>query len=273
MYIRQRAGKSMKHIGKYIHLWTKLTVNSFLVSLTSRLSAILFFIGKLLRFVFFGVFLIVLFSKTQGIADYTLMQGIFFFLTFNLIDTATQLFFREVYRFRQLVVSGDFDLVLIKPMNPLFRALVGGADPLDLLMLIPYVWALIFVGRRVGDITVTNATIYGLLLANGFIIATGFHILVLALAIVTTEIDHAIMIYRDVTSMGRLPIDIYREPLRSILTFVVPVGVMMTFPAKALFGFLSPGLIAMSLLVGGLFFLLSIRVWKYALTKYASASS
>ncbi len=233
----------------------------------------LFLVGKLLRFIFFGVFLIVLFSKTQFIANYTLMQGLFFFLTFNLIETATQLFFREVYRFRQLVVSGDFDLVLVKPMNPLFRALAGGADPLDLLMLIPYVWALIFVGGNIGNLTVSGVMVYGVLLVNGFLIATGFHILVLALAIVTTEIDHAIMIYRDVTSMGRLPIDIYREPLKSFLTFVIPVGVMMTFPAKALFGLLSPGFIAISLLVGGLFFLFSVRIWKYALTKYASASS
>ena len=263
----------MKHIRKYIVLWTKLTVNSFLISLTSRLSALLFLIGKLLRFAFFGVFLIVLFSKTQFIANYTLLQGLFFFLTFNLIDTATQLFFREVYRFRQLVVSGDFDLVLVKPMNPLFRALAGGADPLDLLMLIPYVWALLYVGSKIGQVTLLHIGAYVILLINGFLIATGFHILVLALAIVTTEIDHAIMIYRDVTSMGRLPIDIYREPLKSLLTFVIPVGVMMTFPAKALFGLLSPSFIAISLMVGGLFFLFSIRIWKYALTKYASASS
>ena len=260
-------------MGKYVHLWVKLTVNSFLVSLTSRLSAILFLIGKLLRFIFFGVFLVVLFSKTQGIADYTLMQGLFFFLTFNLIDTATQLFFREVYRFRQLVVSGDFDLVLIKPMSPLFRALVGGADPLDLLMLIPYVWALIYVGSKIGQVTLVHMSAYVLLLVNGFVIATGFHILVLALAIVTTEIDHAVMIYRDITSMGRVPVDIYREPLRSIITFGIPVGVMMTFPAKALFGLLSPSLIVISLLVGGLFFFFSVRMWRYALTKYASASS
>ena len=263
----------MKHVGKYVHLWVKLTANSFLVSLTSRLSAILFLMGKLFRFIFFGVFLIVLFSKTEGIADYTLMQGLFFFLTFNLIDTATQLFFREVYRFRQLVVSGDFDLVLIKPMSPLFRALVGGADPLDLLMLIPYVWALIYVGSKIGQVTLVHMSAYMLLLVNGFVIASGFHILVLALAIVTTEIDHAVMIYRDITSMGRVPVDIYREPLRSIITFGIPVGVMMTFPAKALFGLLSPGVIALSLFIGGVFLFISVRMWKYALTKYASASS
>ncbi|MFZ5844839.1 MAG: ABC-2 family transporter protein [Patescibacteria group bacterium] len=217
--------------------------------------------------------MLALFSGTKTIAGYNLKQALLFFLTYNLIDTATQLFFREVYRFRQLVVTGDFDLVLVKPMSALFRALAGGADPLDLLMLIPYIGSLIYVAGNLSDLTLGGVALYLLLLANGFLLATAFHIVVLALAVVTTEIDHTIMIYRDLTSMGRVPVDIYREPLRSILTFVVPVGLMMTFPAKALLGILKPVPVLASLALSGLFIYLSLRLWRYALTLYSSASS
>ncbi len=197
----------------------------------------------------------------------------FFFMTFNLLDTITQLLYREVYRFRQLIVTGDFDLVLVKPMNALFRALAGGADPLDLIMLVPYVGALLYVGLQLGPLSIFNILLYVVLFANGFLIATAFHIFILALAVVTTEIDHAVMMYRDVTSMGRLPVDIYREPLRSIITFIVPIGVMMTFPAKAFMGLLSPQTIIFSLFLGLLFIVLSLKAWRYALSRYASASS
>ncbi len=263
----------MKKLIKYFHLWTKLTTNAFIISLTSRLSASVFFIGKVLRFLFFTVFLLTLFSQTQLLSGYNVLQMLFFYLTFNLLDTLTQLLFREAYRFRPLVVSGDLDLVLIKPMSPLFRGLMGGADPLDLLMLIPYIGALIVIAQRLGNVTVGSVSVYIVLFVNGFIIATGFHILVLALAIVTTEIDHALMIYRDITSMGRVPVDIYHEPLRSILTFAVPVGIMMTFPAKAFLGLLSPWFIILSIGLGIVFFAVCLRVWRYALSKYASASS
>ncbi|MBI5619351.1 ABC-2 family transporter protein [Candidatus Gottesmanbacteria bacterium] len=263
----------MRTLFKYSSLWWLLTVNSFQIVLTSRTSATLFVIAKLLRFVFFAVFLFALFAGTQVIANYSLLQAVIFYLTFNLIDTATQLFFREVYRFRQQVVSGDFDLVLVKPSSPLFRALAGGADPLDLIMLIPYVSSLVYAVSRLGSLHITTVGLYILLLMNGFFIATGFHILVLALAVATTEIDHAIMIYRDITSMARLPVDIYREPLRSFITFVVPVGVMMTFPAKALFGLLTPTAVIVSFLIGIAFLLVSVRVWGASLTRYASASS
>lgn len=262
----------MSAFRKYFHLWFKLTMNSFMAILTSRFGSVLFLIGKILRFVLFSVFLLTLFTKTQFLAGYSLYQTLFFYLTFNLIDTTTQLFFREVYRFRPMVVSGDFDLVLVKPISPLFRALAGGADPLDLFMLIPYIGALIYIGSTL-HVDVWRGGLYIILIANALVIAAGFHILVLALAILTTEIDHAIMIYRDLTNMGRMPVDIYHEPLRSLITFVIPVGVMMTFPAKALMGVLSPAFTVISLVFGLLFILVCHRLWQYALSRYASASS
>jgi ABC-2 type transport system permease protein len=95
----------------------------------------------------------------------------------------------------------------------------------------------------------------------------------MALGIITLEIDHTIMIYRDLTSLGRFPIDIYKEPLKSILTFVIPVGVMVTLPAKALIGLISPVGVLISFVVGILAIFLSARFWKYALRFYTSASS
>lgn len=263
----------MNSFMKYFRLWQKLTVNSFLISLTGRFSAMLFLTGKFFRFIFFIIFLLAVFTNTQFLSNYSALQMIFFFLSFNILDNVTQLFFREVYRFRPLIITGQFDLVLVKPMNPLFRALAGGADPLDVIMLIPYIGALIYVGGKIGNVTWSSFSVYLILLVNGFVIATGFHILVLSLAILTTEIDHTIMIYRDLTSMGRVPVDIYQEPLRGILTFVIPVGIMMTFPAKAFLGLMSPFFIALSLIFGIIFFLVCLRFWRYALSQYASASS
>ncbi len=241
--------------------------------LLDRWNASIFLLGKLLRFVFFTIFLFALFAKIPEIHGYSKYQMIFFFLNFNVLDTMAQLFYREVYRFRPMVVSGDFDLVLTKPMSPLFRALAGGADPLDFYMLVLYIGLLIFVIFQLGSFSLIGVISYVTLLFNGFLIATAFHILVLALAIVTTEVDHAIMIYRDLTMMGRVPVDMYQEPLRGILTFALPVGIMMTFPAKAMLGLLSPWAILLAFILGSLFFVLCLRVWHYALSKYSSASS
>lgn len=258
---------------KYTKVWFLYAMNSFQVQMNVRWVLILFLLAKILRFFIFSLFIVILVGKTKVLAGYSLNQTIFFFLSFNLIDIFTQLLFREVYRFRPAVVSGNFDFYLSKPLNPLFRALVTGPDILDFFTLIPLVLATFYYVNLMHIGSLFSLITYILMLIVGFMIALAFHILVLALAILTTEIDHAVMLYRDVIAMGRMPIDIYIEPIRSILTFIIPVGIMMTFPAKSLLGLLSPELMIYAVIFTALIFYLSLKSWEYALKRYASASS
>lgn len=258
---------------KYLKIWLKMSFLSFQIALASRFGAILFILGKLIRFAFFLVFLSLLAAKTKTIAGYSLWQIIFFFATFNLIDSLTQFFLREVYRFRSYVVSGNFDLILSKPISPLFRSLFGASDFLDMPMLVLSVGFLFLAGSNLGSFSFFNIVIFILLIFNALLLACAFHILVLSIGILTTEVDNTIMLYRDITQMGRLPVDIYKAPVGSLITFVIPIGVMMTFPAKALMGILNIEFILAAFLVGFLFLLASIRLWKFSLTQYSSASS
>lgn len=263
----------MNKIIHYFKIWKKYTINSFSIYLDSRFGAVIFLIGKLLRFFFFFGFLFLLLSNTKNLGNFNIYQMAFFFLTFNLIDTSTQLLYREVYRFRPMVVEGRFDYVLLQPISSLFRSLCGGADLLDLVMLVPIVITTIYIALRLPHLSLTNTILYVVLIINSLILTTALHIIVLAVGILTTTVDDTIMIYRDITSMGRIPIDIYREPLRGLLTFIIPVGVIMTFPAKALFGLLSLTYIFISFGIALILFYLSIKLWRYALIKYTSVSS
>ena len=250
-----------------------MTIRVSQIAFISRFGAVLFILGKLLRFSFFLLFLIILQTRTRGIEGYTLWQIIFFYATFNLVDTLPQLLFREAYRFRSYVVSGEFDFFLTKPISPLFRSLLGGSDILDLSMLLVSTAFIIFAATNIDGINILGGFAYLALIINAFIIAMSLHIIVIAVGVLTTEVDNTIMLYRDLTQMGRVPVDIYREPLSWIITFVVPVGIMMTFPAKALMGLLSLQFILIAVLVSGIFLAASLRFWKFALKNYSSVSS
>ena len=257
---------------RYFKIWLIMSKNSFLAVFNQKMALTIFLLGKLIRFFFFFAFIIFLLKGTKSLAGYNLNQTLLFFFTFNLIDTISQFLFREVYRFRPLIVSGGFDLVLSKPINALFRSLMGGADVIDLITIIPLTIATFYVASLLNP-SILHTTFYILLVLNGLVIASAFHIFVLGLGIVTLEIDHTIMIYRDLTALGRFPIDIYKEPLRGIITFLIPIGVMVSFPAKAIMGLMSPIGVAWSLAFGGLILFLSLKFWKFALKKYTSASS
>jgi ABC-2 type transport system permease protein len=262
----------IKKFKKYFKIWWMMSANSFSVVLGQKIALIMFLIGKIFRFTFFFLFLYFLLKGTGSLAGYSTDQIIFFFLTFNLIDVFTQFLFREVYNFRPMIIKGDFDLVLVKPINSLFRVLMGGADIIDFVTIPPLVVLTIVYGINLHP-SFSGVLVYLILMLNSFLIATAFHIAILSFAIVTLEIDHAVMIYRDVTNLGKLPVDIYKEPLRGLLTYLIPVGVMMTLPGKAIMGLTTPLGIVISILIGILSIFFALKFWNFALTKYTSASS
>ncbi len=263
---------SVVRLPYYFRIWLMMSKNSFMMMLSNKKLFVMFLTGKLLRFGFFAAFLFFLVRGADSLAGYSINQTIFFFLTFNVVDVSAQFLFREVYRFRPLVVSGDLDLILAKPTNTLFRVLMGGADVIDLVTIPPLIAAVIYVGGLL-DPSSLHTTFYILLIMNGLLIATAFHIAVLSLGIITLEIDHTIMIYRDLGNLGRLPVDIYKQPLRGIITYLIPVGVMITLPAKAFMGLVSPLGAFLSFMLGGVLVFASLRFWNYAIKHYTSASS
>lgn len=221
----------------------------------------------------FAFFLYSLFSGIAVLGGYTRPQILIFYLIFNLIDTTSQLLFREVYRFRALVVTGGLDLVLAKPMNPLIRCLLGGPDLIDTGMLILIVVACIYVTVTSIHPSFLSVSIFMIMLVNSLLISTAFHICVLALGIITFSVDHLVMIYRDLAALARIPIDLITNPLRTILTFVIPIGIMFTFPAQVLLGLLTWQTTLVSLAFGITSLYLSLRLWKYSLRQYQSAGS
>lgn len=260
----------MKNLKRNIKIFLLFSRFSMKSTFQARIGIVFFVFGKVLRFLMFFLFIFFLVAKTKIIKGYNVDQAILFYLTFNIIDTTSQLLFREVYRFRFLVTSGGFDTILVKPYHPFLKILIGGVDFLDLLMLAPYLLLTFYFATISTSLHFTNFIIYLLLIINSIIIATSFHIFVLSLGILTTQVDHTIMIYRDLTSLGRFPMEIYKEPLRGIFTFIVPVGIMMSFPSKSLFGLLSPQLILFSFIIGFLLFFGSLKYWDFAIKKYQS---
>mgnify|MGYP001078054541 CR=1 FL=1 len=259
-----------KKIKRNLKILLLLTYNSLKITSQSRQGMIFFTLGKILRFLLlFGIIFLV-FSKTKIIAGWSLKQVIILYLTFNFIDTFSQVLYREVYRFRPLVVSGNLDLILVKPYHPFLRLLLGGVDLFDLLLLLPYLFLLLlFIFQE--NVSFFSFLLYLVLVVNGLIIATAFHIGVLGFGLLTTEIDNVIMIYRDLLNLGRFPIEIYQQVISLIFTFIIPIGVMITFPVKALFGFLSFKNIVFSFFISFFLLWLSVKLWQIGLKRYQSA--
>ncbi len=249
-----------------------MTKNSFLSVLSQKKVLALFFVGKIVRFLFFYLFIYYLIRETGSLAGYNFHQTIFIFLTFNLVDILAQFLFRDVYRFRPKIISGEFDLTLLKPQSALFRSMMSGADVIDFVTL-PFIFSLTIYFALFLDPGVLEVVLYTALVINSLLISSAFHILVMALGIITLEVDYLIWIYRDVLNLGRFPIEIFGRNMRTFLTYLVPLFTMITVPSRVMMGAIDFGVVAVSFLVGVILFFLSLRFWRVALRHYTSASS
>lgn len=257
---------------RYIKVWLIMSKNSFLRDFNSKLGLFLLLLGKFVRFVIFAVFLFYLLSGIGSLAGYSREQVIFIFLTFNLLDILSQFLLREVYRFRPQIISGDFDLVLVKPIKPLFRAAFGGADFIDFLTIPPLFVAIVFFGNELNP-SVFLVLAYIILVINGLVLAISFHILILAFAVLTLELDSVLWLFRELLNLGKIPLEVYRQPLRTVLVYLLPVAIMIAVPAKTLIGLSTFKDILVSVFVTIIFSLASLKFWDYSLSRYTSASS
>lgn len=263
-------GNMISSVRKHWYVWWTASKLSASATLSTRGSALMFLLGKFIRFFFFIYFIFILTGGVRQINNYPFSTMLTFFLIFNLFDLIAQLFFRGIYFFRQQVISGEFDFRLVKPVSPLFQALTRHTDILDIPLLFIVIIALI---KQSVGFELQNILTFFLVSITGLIIITAIHIAVAALGVITTEIDHTIMIYRDISSMARFPIDIYTGAIRALLTFVIPIALAFTFPAKALLGVLTLTNLTVSIVGSIVFLFLSLKLWKYALMQYSSASS
>lgn len=258
------------NLKKYYKVWLISAKLSLSRALATKTASLAFTLGKFIRFFFFIFFLFILGGNLGHISGYEYHQLLTFYLVFNLFDIVGQVFFRGIYMFRDQVISGEFDFRLVKPLSPLFQALTRETDLLDVPLL---VIVLIALGRQITTLGTVNIPNLIIASVSSLVLITAIHIFIAAFGLLTTQVDHTMWVYRDISSMVRFPVDIYNQTIRSLLTFVIPVGVIFTTPAKALMNLVNLSTLFTGFLVSITFFVLAKVFWNYALTKYSSASS
>lgn len=273
--MKQKVASLKTSLIKHFRIWLFLAkVHIIQRIINSRLSTFVFVIGKLIRFFFHLIFIVVLLRQTNALVGYTLNQAIFILLTLHLIGTLVSVFLRGIYIFRQRVIQGTFDFLLLFPANTLFMTLFSDLDPMDLIVIGPYAISVIWFWGYAGfPVTVGAVLAYILFLLISLIVALAWHTVIAAFGIIFLELDNLIMIYRDIESMARFPLEIYGKGIQFFLTYFMPIAVMAALPSQVAFTLISPWSALFFLALAIIQFLLALRFWHFALTKYSSASS
>lgn len=217
----------------------------------------------------------VFFFHRQSIGDwsyYEAMLVVGFFTLFNgLIEAVLQ---PNMSRIIEQIRLGTFDFVLLQPVNSQFVASLRHLS----------IWKLadVALGAGICVLALVRLAVVPtpgqLAIAAGFMLCGTLILYSIWLIMVTfafwfVRIDNITELFSAIYETGRFPVSVYPSWLRGVLTFVVPIAFITTFPADAVLGRSTPGLLAVAVLLAAVFFGGCVCFWRFAVRHYSSASS
>lgn len=258
----------------YLNTWKQLASMSFSTTLSNRIDSLSYFGGKLFRFIFFFIFILSLFGFVNTIGGYTKYEVLLFFLTFNLIDVGSQFFFRGIYVLRSEVKKGNFDMVLIKPANPLFLIFSRLVDFLDLIFIIPIIGLLLYTVSQLDmPLSFFAICLYGFFFILSSILVLAIHIISAAVTVYTMESDNVLWLYRETMTIGRFPPNMYASSIQHFFTYLIPIIIIVAYPTQSLLGEITLKHGILACIITLCFFACALGIWQLSLRKYSSASS
>ncbi len=171
--------------------------------------------------------------------------------------------------------KGTLDFVLLKPADAQFLVSTQKFQPWRIIDVLGGIGIFVVAFHRLGRApTPAHVLAAVLLLGCAALILYSVWILVVSAAFFVVKVDNLSFLFVSIFDAARWPADVFRGVLRAVFTFVVPLAIMTTFPARALLGKDFGPLTAAGALGGALVFASFARlVWIRSIGRYTSASS
>lgn len=174
----------------------------------------------------------------------------------------------------EAIRTGTLDFVLLKPADAQFLVSTAKFLPWKLVDVLAAIAIIVIAFSRLGRAPAPeDVALAAVLLGAAALVMYSIWILVLCASFWVVRLDNLTYLFNSIFDAARWPIHVFRGVWRVLFTFVIPLGIMTTYPAMALLGALSPRT-ALGAVGGAVAFALLARfVWTRALGKYTSASS
>jgi len=250
-------------------------VSSFQRELEFKANFIAQIAQNFLWIAFFVLLLRIVYTNTASVAgwsegdSYVLAATIFF--TYSTLIAFT---FANLMEIPEKVRKGTLDFDLIKPVDSQFLISVRKFNFDEIGTVIGGIVMLAIGLAMNGHLpTVIQSLTYIALLVCAVLIFYSFQLMMMTLGIWLVRVDNLWVLGEMVYYVARFPIDIFRSPLKVILTYFVPLAFIASVPAQVLLGRASPRLLAFGLLWALFFLTISRAFWRFAVNRYSSASS
>ncbi|HCC07227.1 MAG TPA: hypothetical protein DEP72_03545 [Clostridiales bacterium] len=249
----------------------------FKSQLQYRASFILMTIGQFFVPLVMFASIYFLFEKFGQIEGWSFFEVALCFSIVHMSFAISVCFMRGFDSFSKLVVNAGFDRLLVRPRNTIVQVLGSNFEFTRLGRLIQstmvLIWALLNISIEWNAFKVATLIF---MLIGGIFIFSGIFILGASLCFFTVQGLELINIFTDGSrEISQYPLSIYKDWVKNFFTFIVPLGIINYIPLMYLLGRgpYNDILSMLTPLIGIVFIIPCLYVWKFGVSKYLSAGS
>ena len=266
----------MRHMApRFMKLWLAFFRNSLSRDMEFKMN----FIGNLfIDGIFYGslfFFFSFIFSYVDSLGDFSKDAVIIFLIITYLTDTVFVFFFgSNTFQVNRMVVRGDLDLLLLKPVSSLFfisfryvstYALISVFILSSLLIRATYIYS--------SSIGLINYMVFIISFIMGILIIYCVEFSIACLVFWYKNFSVGGWLASELTKYSRRPDSIYTGVFRKALFTVFPMAMVSSVPARMLLFGPNLNLLLLQMVVTLIALSLAIFIWNRGLIRYDSASS
>ena len=215
------------------------------------------------------------FYHAESIAGWTydellVVMGLYFFLN----GYRQMILQPNLSRMSEYVRLGTLDFILTKPVNGQFLVslrylgVLNWSDPVMGLGLV------LFALYRLRDKpSLLQWTVFLVLLLAAMVLLYSVSLIMQTSTIWLVNVERVDALVMGLLETGRFPVSFYRGWVRTVLTVIIPIAFLTTFPARALLGRLEWWLVVVAVLLAAVLLWVASTFWRLALNFYTGASS
>lgn len=220
---------------------------------------------------FAPLFIFIIYTNSSGIPGWTayellLLQGIFLMIKgFSFAS-----FGGMIWNTIKSVKDGALDVVLLKPLNPIFNLISHAFDAEDFGKFFGGVLLTVFAVYNIGSIEAWRWIPFIIWFVIGLGVFFCFALLASALAIKYISTWRIYEVIETIWLFGQYPVSIYSKVIAGFLTFIVPIAYANYYPALFLLG--KPDLfLGIPIFVTSILIFLCYSYWMHVFKSYSSA--
>lgn len=260
---------------RYFKIYFALMKINFTILLTYRMNFLNSVISSSAWGIFSIVSILIITSRTGTVFGWKRTDLILLTASYGLlIGVFHTIFSRNFERFARVMSLGQFDSILLKPIDSQFALsfwLIHYGGFIRILLGIVILAYLLISGSYA--FSFVSVFLFVVLLLIGVVLLYCVWFLVATLLIWIPELSNLISLLYDVSGISRYPPEMFKRISGFILFILLPIVIITSVPLRVLIGKASILDVLILLFTCVLFLLLSRTFWKRALKSYSSASN